>query len=267
MVPRARWNYTKLKINLHCRKSLVAKIKQYLTVSDVSQQDDALAKWESGPFSRISRMDFSGNFPSKVMHALLLRQINEESARRGELWFGFGDTKAKMTLQDFCLVTGLKNGELNRIVFLADKDLPKLTSPSASLTERYFANKPKITMKMLVEKLNECKKAKKFEQDDDALKLCYVLFAHNVLFGQDYRRDVNRWLWNLVERLPEWNEFQWGNYVWTYTYQYLRLGFRITASRKKGQPPPPPPEVQPPKIAYHLYGFPWGVIVSFLFPD
>ncbi|KAK3204519.1 hypothetical protein Dsin_018565, partial [Dipteronia sinensis] len=89
--------------------------------------------------------------------------------------------------------------------------------------------------------------ARGFDQPKDGLKMAIVLIANNVLFGQDLRRKVTLWLFQMVEDLETFNSYPWGSYVYMMTIHYLRQGFRSTNAPLK-------------HIAhYNLYGFPWAL--------
>ncbi|KAK3219238.1 hypothetical protein Dsin_013208 [Dipteronia sinensis] len=83
-----------------------------------------------------------------------------------------------------------------------------------------------------------------FDQPKDGLKMTLVLIANNVLFGQDLRRKVTLWFFQMVEDLETFNSFPWGSYVYMMTIHYLRQGYRPVNAPLK-------------HIAhYNLYGFP-----------
>ncbi|KAK3172223.1 hypothetical protein Dsin_032948 [Dipteronia sinensis] len=87
----------------------------------------------------------------------------------------------------------------------------------------------------------------RFKQPKDGLKMDLVLIGNNVLFGQDFRRKVTLWLFQLVEDLEAFNSFPWGSYVYMMTIHYLRQGFRSANAPLK-------------HIAhYNLYCFPWAL--------
>ncbi|KAK1588214.1 hypothetical protein Q3G72_020993 [Acer saccharum] len=47
------------------------------------------------------------------------------------------------------------------------------------------------------------------KREGDALKMALVLFANNILFSQDYRRQVTYWLMTLVKDIEAFNSFPW----------------------------------------------------------
>ncbi|KAK2638257.1 hypothetical protein Ddye_026052 [Dipteronia dyeriana] len=55
----------------------------------------------------------------------------------------------------------------------------------------------------------------------DGLKMALVLFANNILFGQDYQRQVEYWLMSLVEDIHAFNSFPREHYVFKMILHYL----------------------------------------------
>ncbi|KAK2655435.1 hypothetical protein Ddye_008487 [Dipteronia dyeriana] len=60
-----------------------------------------------------------------------------------------------------------------------------------------------------------------FEKKGDGLKMTLILFTNNILFGQDYRRQVTYWLMSLIEDIKAFNSFPWGHYVFKMTLYYI----------------------------------------------
>ncbi|KAK3193408.1 hypothetical protein Dsin_024718 [Dipteronia sinensis] len=94
---------------------------------------------------------------------------------------------------------------------------------------RYFENYKNIRLTDVWTKFL----AGRFEQPKDGVKMALVLIANNMLFGQDLRRKVTLWLFELVEDLEAFNSFPWGSYVYLMTIHYLRQGFWSTNEPSK----------------------------------
>ncbi|KAK2648275.1 hypothetical protein Ddye_015764 [Dipteronia dyeriana] len=60
-----------------------------------------------------------------------------------------------------------------------------------------------------------------FEKKGAGLKMTLILFANNILFDHDYRRQVMYWLMLLVEDIKAFNSFPWGHYVFKMTLHYI----------------------------------------------
>ncbi|KAH6770028.1 hypothetical protein C2S52_014831 [Perilla frutescens var. hirtella] len=70
---------------------------------------------------------------------------------------------------------------------------------------------------------------KKFESDvanateDDYLKVVNVLALYVFALGYDTRRQVESFVWVLVDNLREWDRFPWGAYIYPTLLNYMSL--------------------------------------------
>ncbi|KAK3225124.1 hypothetical protein Dsin_004986 [Dipteronia sinensis] len=236
--PRNTWAYD-ITITVHCKLKLIDEIKTVL--ADCGELDD----FKESCFGHYLDMShyMRGLFQAQYIHNLLLRQIRFPSANDDEMWFALGKTKVRLGKREFCLCTGLRFGVLPDI-FLRDY-VPVLDG----IHIRYFGGDGNL---LLADLLNRFLRGGGggggvgFEQKGDGLKMALVLFANNILFGQDYRRQVTYWLLSLVEDIEAFNLFPCGHYVFKMTLHYIRIGFKV-------------PEPMGPARRYNLYGFIWGV--------
>ena len=155
------------------------------------------------------------------------------------MWFALGKNKVRLGKREFCLCTGLKFGVLLDIFLKDYVPLPD------GIHIRYFNGEGGL---LLQDVLNRFMSGS-FTEEGDALKMALMLFANNILFGQDYKRQVTYWLMTLVKDIDAFNSFPWGHYVFKMTLHYIRRGFKV-------------PELLGPTRRYNLYGFVWGVQVS-----
>ncbi|KAK2653296.1 hypothetical protein Ddye_013152, partial [Dipteronia dyeriana] len=95
---------------------------------------------------------------------------------------------------------------------------------------RYWGGKIKLKVTKILQEF----RSGSFQQKGDSLKMALVLFANNILFGQDERIGVTRWLLDLVEDLKSFNAFPWSHYVFKMTLYYIRRRFHV--SMKYGTP-------------------------------
>ncbi|KAK1551857.1 hypothetical protein Q3G72_006016 [Acer saccharum] len=163
-----------------------------------------------------------------------------EGATENELFISFGGKKARFGRREFCLVTGLRFGELSEII-----NTPYVANANG-IHKRYWPGQEGEDLKLSTVYQRFLKR--KFKDPDDSLKMGLFLIVNNVLFGQPLDKKVTNWLFNLVDDLDAFNSFAWGHYVFKMTMHYLRHGFRPRNS-KKGHG----------KVRYRLYGFPWDV--------
>ncbi|EOY33293.1 Uncharacterized protein TCM_041242 [Theobroma cacao] len=53
-----------------------------------------------------------GYFYAGLLHSIMIRQITERQSMDHELWFAIGKSKARLSKQEFCLITVLKSGPM-----------------------------------------------------------------------------------------------------------------------------------------------------------
>ncbi|KAK3198486.1 hypothetical protein Dsin_021901 [Dipteronia sinensis] len=232
--PRNTWAYD-IMITVHCKLKLIDEIKTVL--ADCGELYD----FKKSCFGHYLDMPhyMKGLFQAQYIHNLLLRQIRFSSANDDEMLFALGKTKIKLGKREFCLCTRLRFGILPDI-FLRD-----YFPVRDGIYIRYFGGDRYL---LLADLLNRFLKmgGGGFKEKGDGLKRTLVLFANNILFRQDYRKQVTYWLLSLVEGIEAVNLFLWGHYVFKMTLHYIRIGFKV-------------PEPMSPTRRYNLYGFIWGV--------
>ncbi|KAK2645729.1 hypothetical protein Ddye_020924 [Dipteronia dyeriana] len=204
--------------NLCLKKStinLYSSLNWLPEIAKVLKQVKQLGALRETCFGHLLAIPKEVTFSTGVMHNLLLRQICKPGVtRKDEFHFLVGGKVAKFTKREFCLVIGLKFGEMSDIF------LKTYHVISGGIHDRYFGGDENVQLKHVWEKFM----GGQFEQPKDGLKMTLVLIANNVLFGQDLRRTVSLWLFALVEDLESFNSFPWGSYVYMMTIHYLRQG-------------------------------------------
>ncbi|KAK0585140.1 hypothetical protein LWI29_023919 [Acer saccharum] len=70
----------------------------------------------SSCFKQFTNFPQNSLFSATVVHGVLLREIRIEGATENELFISFGGKKARFGRREFCLVTGLRFGELSEII-------------------------------------------------------------------------------------------------------------------------------------------------------
>ncbi|KAK0590900.1 hypothetical protein LWI29_032939 [Acer saccharum] len=232
-VKRNKWNEESL-INVGCR------LKNIATIEKIIRKEGKHKEFMSSCFKQFTNFPQKSLFSATVVHGVLLREIRIEGATENELFISFGGKKARFGCREFCLVTGLRFGELSEII-----NTPYVANANG-IHKRYWPGQEGEDLKLSTVYQRFLKR--KFKDPDDSLKMGLFLIANNVLFGQPLDKKVTNWLFNLVDDLDAFNSFAWGHYVFKMTMHYLRHGFRPRNS-KKGHG----------KVRYRLYGFPWAV--------
>ena len=240
-------NYVKVKRNKWNPKALInvgVRLKNIATIEDILRLEGKHNEFMRSCFKHFSGFATNWLFSAQIVHNLLLREITVDGATENELFVSIGGKKARFGQREFCMVTGLRFGELSDIV-----NKPYVGNAN-SIQERYWPGEEGHELKLCT--VYDRFLARNFLEPNDPLKMALLLIANNVLFGQPYDRKVSNWLFNLVDDLDAFNSFAWGHYVFKMTMHYIRHGFR-SRNTKKGSAP----------VRYRLYGFPWAIEVSF----
>uniref|UniRef100_A0A1U7X7H8 Uncharacterized protein LOC104233876 n=1 Tax=Nicotiana sylvestris TaxID=4096 RepID=A0A1U7X7H8_NICSY len=128
----------------------------------------------------------------RVMHHLLMREVHHEV--KNEMRFVLNDSRLRFGLGEFALVTGLKCKGDTSIESIAEN----------KLISKYFG-----TASATFAQLADCFKKKKWETDDDALKIAVLYFVNNFLFSQLKTKAISRSYIDLVES-GDFNNYPWG---------------------------------------------------------
>ncbi|CAL2240348.1 unnamed protein product [Prunus armeniaca] len=145
-----------------------------------------------GHLLNIDKIQFSG----QIVHGVVLRRVAGQSVKDLDvLSFLIGCDVAQFTRQDFCLISGLRFGEV--------PEVSSGESDEIRLQKRYFIDEG-ITCNALEEAFVKC------TEEDDVYKLALVYFAELVVLGRDKHLNINLNYLTLVEDLDAFNRFPWG---------------------------------------------------------
>ncbi|BBG96889.1 BURP domain-containing protein, partial [Prunus dulcis] len=134
-----------------------------------------------GHLLNIDKIQFSG----QIVHGVVLRRVAGQGVKDLDgLSFLLGCDVAQFTRQDFCLITGLRFGEV-----------PEVSS----------GDNEGITCNALEEAFLRC------TEEDDIYKLALVYFAELVVLGRDKHLNINLNYLTLVEDLDAFNRYPWGS--------------------------------------------------------
>ncbi|XP_070029537.1 uncharacterized protein [Nicotiana sylvestris] len=128
----------------------------------------------------------------RIMHHLLMREVHHEV--KNEMRFVVNDSRLRFGLGEFALVTGLKCKGGTSIESIAEN----------RLISKYFG-----TASVTFAQLADCFKKKKWETDDDALKIAVLYFVNSFLFSQLKTKAISRSYIDLIES-GDFNNYPWG---------------------------------------------------------
>ncbi|CAL2247232.1 unnamed protein product [Prunus armeniaca] len=146
-----------------------------------------------GHLLNIDKIQFSG----QIVHGVGLRRVAGQGVKDLDgLSFLIGCDVAQFTRHDFCLISGLRFGEV--------PEVSSGESDEIRLQKRYFIDEG-ITCNALEEAFVRC------TEEDDVYKLALVYFAELVVLGRDKHLNINLNYLTLVEDLDAFNRFPWGS--------------------------------------------------------
>ncbi|XP_016652625.1 PREDICTED: uncharacterized protein LOC103343679 [Prunus mume] len=146
-----------------------------------------------GHLLNIDKIQFSG----QIVHGVVLRRVAGQGVKDLDgLSFLIGCDVAQFTRQDFCLISGLRFGEV--------PEVSSGESDEIRLQKRYFIDEG-ITCNALEEAFMRC------TEEDDIYKLALVYFAELVVLGRDKHLNINLNYLTLVEDLDAFNRYPWGS--------------------------------------------------------
>ncbi|VVA41523.1 PREDICTED: LOC109947069 isoform, partial [Prunus dulcis] len=186
--PEAEAYSSRVNNRSHANSSLAA-IRAKLSAEQLEQFKTSCF----GHLLNIYKIQFSG----QIVHGAVLRRVAGQGVKDLDgLSFLLGCGVAQFTRQDFCLITGLRFGEV--------PEVSNGESDGIRLRERYFINEG-ITCNALEEAFLRC------TEEDDIYKLALVYFAELVVLGRDKHLNINLNYRTLVEDLDAFNRYPWGS--------------------------------------------------------
>ncbi|KAI5355892.1 hypothetical protein L3X38_008787 [Prunus dulcis] len=134
---------------------------------------------------------------SPIVHGLLLRKADPKTVSQvNGIKFIIGKKVIQFTAQQFCVVTGLKFGNLPFI------SIP--TNKNCSLKRKFFSNDKTVNLLELEKAFLDCVDA------DDVLKLEFVYFAVFVLLGSEKHVHIDMRYLKLAKDLEEFGKYPSG---------------------------------------------------------
>ncbi|CAL8164339.1 unnamed protein product [Prunus armeniaca] len=134
--------------------------------------------------------------------------------------FIVGNKVIQFTPQQFCVVTGLRFGNLPFI--------PIPSNDNCSLKRKYFGNNKTVSLLELEKAFRDCADA------DDALKLGFVYFAVFVLLGSEKHVHIDMRYLKLAEDLEDFGKYPWGAVSYAKTNASLLRALCADYQRVKG---------------------------------
>ena len=166
----------------------------------------------------------------QVIHSLLLRELKHSSLK--EMWFNVCGVKLRFGLDEFAVITGLNcvPDFRNTGVYLKENEI----------VQKYFSSVSKINK----QSIQECFFAKRWENDEDCLKIAVLYFLEMFLFSDQKNQIVSKQNLDLVAS-GSFQTYAWGKDVFDFTLDSLKRRF---VDKRKLHP----------QCFYRLNGFPYA---------
>ncbi|KAI9153380.1 hypothetical protein LWI28_010521 [Acer negundo] len=170
------------------------KVPEYLAIEERRRYTESC-------FGHLLRMDRGMKFSAGIVHRLLIRKLHHDGPE-DEMRFLLGRHSVRFSKVEFCLITGLKFGEL--------PDTSTYDMVENGIHQRYFEGRDEVEYAELKAVL----RIGVFSEQYDAVKLCLLYMLNWILMGLDEREKVPVWQFRLVEDLDAFDAFPWGAHVY-----------------------------------------------------
>ncbi|BBH05490.1 DNA glycosylase superfamily protein [Prunus dulcis] len=234
-------------LSLSHTKTAITTIKEKFT-------EQQLQMFEQSCFGHLLGIE-DLKWTSPIVHGLLLRKADPKTVSQlNGIKFIVGKKVIQFTAQQFCIVTGLRFGNLPFI--------PIPTNENCSLKRKYFANDKTVNLLELEKAFLEC------DDVDDVFKLGFVYFAVFVLLGSEKHVHIDMRYLKLAEDLEDFGKYPWGAVCYAKTnasllralcadYQRVKVPTKTAKTKKSGKKPTTTATGRPRE--YHLKGFPYAL--------
>lgn len=186
-------------------------------------------------------------FQPQLVHHLLLREVHSDNEDT-EFWFNIKGVLVRYSIEEFCLITGLKcDGNDNTSGVFKKGGLKDVTFPGFS---------GKVTKNQV----RDAFVGKKVKGDGNIVKLGIVHLLCNFLFGSVNDTKVNNFFWAVVDSEESvFENFPFGKMLWELSRSSMRK-----ALSEKGKIYDDRFDVNSGKVepfAYRLLGFPIAFLI------
>ncbi|XP_050233466.1 uncharacterized protein LOC126681955 [Mercurialis annua] len=201
--------YFTTRINHNVGADVISNIKSNLSDPQLSFFSDTCF----GKFLKMKRYDLQCN----LIHGLLLREVKQPCPY--EMWVNVCGKILKFGLEEFVLVTGLN--------CTGESDKGKYSDLHSDLKAKYFTGLNKISKKSV----EECFLLKRWDSDENAVKLAVLYFIELFLYNNKSERLVLNATFYLVDS-GLFEQFAWGKDLFDCTIEFLKNRFKAMKSAR-----------------------------------
>ncbi|GMN36332.1 hypothetical protein TIFTF001_042417 [Ficus carica] len=225
---------TRAKINTFVNiKDICTKLSRWLT----SQQYAAVVDQRCiKQFLRLSTLGWAG----QLFHNIVMR-LTDHSSMGDALWFEVGEDLGRFSINEFCLITGMK--------CVGSTHLPLVES---RLITRYFSTIRGVSREHLELQLSN---AANLDNDDDAVKLSLLYLTFSIPLSNANSVKIDPKFFDLADNIAEFNDFPWGVLSWEATRTAICNSVENRVASKRI------PLKKNDKVHYSVAGFPHALLV------
>jgi len=148
----------------------------------------------------------------QLIHELLFHVVHNPN--QNELWFKFGDSFSKFSIEEFAVISGLKcTGDVNFSNYVDTSDF--------SRRSKYFQDHCTGLVKRGTVK--KCFESVYFDSDEEAVKMGLLYFVSLFLLAKPKDMGVSDDLVRIVDS-PRFNDFPWGKLSFNLLFASLKSG-------------------------------------------
>jgi hypothetical protein len=208
------------------------KLRQWLT----PQQYEAVIDQRCiKQFISLSTLGWSG----QVFHNIVMR-LTDHSAMGDALWFEVGEELGRFSINEFCLITGMK--------CVGPTHIPVV---ERRLITRYFPTLTGVSREHLELQLSNAN----FDTDDDAVKLSLLYLMFSIPLSNANSVKIDPKFFSLADNLDDFNDFPWGVLSWEATRNAIcnTVENRVSSKRRLFK--------KTDKVHYSVAGFPHALLI------
>ncbi|GMN68855.1 hypothetical protein TIFTF001_037906 [Ficus carica] len=178
--------------------------------------------------------------PGMLFHNIVMR-LTDHSSMGDALWFEVGEDLGRFSINEFCLITGMK--------CVGSTHLPVVES---RLITRYFSTLRGVSREHLELQLSN---AANLDNDDDAVKLSLLYLTFSIPLSNANSVKIDPKFFALADNIADFNDFPWGVLSWEVTQTAIRNSVKNRVSSKRR------PLKKNDKVHYSVAGFPHALLV------
>ncbi|GMN30527.1 hypothetical protein TIFTF001_048024 [Ficus carica] len=178
--------------------------------------------------------------PGMLFHNIVMR-LTDHSSMGDALWFEVGEDLGRYSINEFCLITGMK--------CVGSTHLPLVES---RLITRYFSTVRGVSREHLEFQLSN---AANLDNDDDAVKLSLLYLTFSIPLSNANSVKIDPKFFALADNIAEFNDFPWGVLSWEATRTAICNSVENRVSLKRI------PLKKNDKVHYSVAGFPHALLV------